>query len=102
MYDYYKARFFIQTAKRAIKEGVVLSRNYGYVVRIDPPKPAGLQPDGTSKVESWCRTKTIAGKTMQACQDNQRLGFYGCPCGSGLQKRTCSHKVSSRHPIACR
>jgi hypothetical protein len=86
-YNYYKARFFVQTAARANREGCRCSREYGYVVRIDPP--VLCEGRETGKMQAWCRTKAIAERAAEGYRESQRKGYYGCQCGSGKQSRLC-------------
>jgi hypothetical protein len=86
-YNYYKARFYVQTAKRAISEGVPLRAHYGYVVRIDPP----VHDEGRRlpSVQAWCRTKRIAEDNIERTKDALHKGYFGCLCGSKKQARAC-------------
>ena len=87
MYNYYNARFWVQTARRANIEGCQCSRDYGYVVRIHPPITGEGRRSG--KYVSWCKTKAIAQDEVNRQLDAQRKGYHACPCGSDKQARAC-------------
>ena len=80
----YKAKFWIQTVRRAEIEGVHVYRSYGYVVRVSPAPPS--RPDG---IYAWCKTKVVAVKALADYQFCQRKGFWACPCGSDKQAVLC-------------
>jgi hypothetical protein len=86
-YNYYKARLYVQTAKRAISEGVPLRAHYGYVVRISPP----VHDEGRNlpSVQAWCRTKGIAEDYIDRTKEYLRKGYFACLCGSNKQARAC-------------
>lgn len=89
-YNYMTAKFFVQTAHRARMEGCYAGgRNYGYVVRIDPPVPGSCYHGGFQRVYAWCKTKTIAEREAESCREAQRKGYWSCPCGSNKQARLC-------------
>ncbi len=86
-YNYYAATFFVVTARRATIMGVKVWRDYGYYVLIHPRVTNEGRIDG--RVRCWCKTKEIANEQAESYRNSQRMGYWGCPCGSGLQKRRC-------------
>jgi hypothetical protein len=89
MYDYYRARYCIVTARRAQIMGIRTSRSYGYYVLIDPPMRSAGKLPGSERVRCWCRSKAGAMEAVEYNRRCQRLGFHCCPCGSQKQARNC-------------
>jgi hypothetical protein len=83
-YNYYKAKFWIQTVNRAKSEGIDVGRSWGYVIRCRPVPPAHTQ-----EIFAWCSTKSVATRTLVGYEDSKRKGYWGCPCGSDNQAREC-------------
>ena len=98
-YNYYKATFSVVTARRAKLLGILVWRccasttvvrrttPYGYYVLIDPPVTTEGRCAG--RVRCWCKTKQIADEQAESYRESQRRGYWGCPCGSGRQRRRC-------------
>ena len=87
----YWRTWYVQTAHRARLEGVPVSRDYGYVVRVRPaPAPGeyGKRP-GCESLEAWCNTKAIAERHVQDNERHLSLGYFECPCGSNKQAGSC-------------
>lgn len=85
-YNWYKAKFYIQTVNKAKKEGVK-TRSYGYVIRVLP-----IPPDHTQGVYSWCANKKASQYALKSYLQSQKLGYWSCPsCDSNKQARNCCH-----------
>jgi len=76
----YEARFWVQTVRRAEREGIHVMKSWGYVVRCRPVPPSRSQ-----EIYAWAATKRAAVAAVAEYERAQRLGFWGCPCGSGKQ-----------------
>ena len=87
--NYYRATFAVVTARRAKRMGIRASRSYGYYILVDPPVRDEARLPGTERVQCWCKTKPVAEAQANAYREYQRNGYWGCPCGSGRQRRDC-------------
>jgi hypothetical protein len=87
--NYYKATFSVVTARRAKRMGIRVSRPDGYYVLIDPPVESKARLPGTERIQAWCKTKQSAETMAAKYREWQRTGCWGCPCGSGRQRRHC-------------
>ncbi len=87
--DYYKATFRVVTARQAERLGVRISRPYGYYVLIAPPVKTEARLPGAERIQAWCHSKQSAERQAEDYRKSQRMGYWGCPCGSGRQRRHC-------------
>ena len=94
-FNYYKATFSVVTARRAKRMGIRVSRPYGYYVLIDPPVTTEARRPGTERIQAWCKSKGIAERQAENYRKWQRKGCWGCPCGSGRQRRHCCGSLTA-------
>ena len=86
----YWRTWYVQTAHRARLEGVPVSRDYGYVIRVRPaaaPGEYGKRP-GCESLDAWCKTKAIAEHAVQVERADE-VKYVRHP-GQALPKPHCT------------
>ena len=69
--------------------GIRASRPYGYYVLIDPPVKTEARRPGPKSPSAGASPRELPETMAAKYRDWQRKGYWGCPCGSGRQRRDC-------------